>query len=390
VHLSVFVRLRPDTIPDVEPLVLGAAIAAVGVMIALTMRARAVRDALPRVEVHDGCTVRLDVDLAGFTVEPVRAFPPRLEMNFGLQDRWTSGDTTFDRRVRITAEERWLLARLSEEVRGAILELDRVCSCYISEGVLRGRVFAGPVRMRAAIQRAVRVALLLSEPIDVVSATADNARRDGIARVRKHCLTMLIRDHAPVSKALAHEMLQDPDPEVRLIAAEHAGPKAVSVLWELACDPTLSHQLRASAVGKYVALEMFDEARAKLLTLASEHQPAPIRAAVARAARMIGGPFEPVLIGMLKSDDDVVLREAVKALARIGTIASVEPLLLLAARSSAADDVRSWARRTVATIQSAQRGESGRLSVVEPSADGKLSVAEGGRLSMEDDDSRER
>jgi hypothetical protein len=68
----------------------------------------------------------------------------------------------------------------------------------------------------------------------------------------------------------------------------------------------------------------------------------------------------------------------------------VDPLLRLAARSSAADDVRALARRTVATIQSAARGEGGRLSVVEEESEGKLSVAEAGALSVKDDGSRER
>ena len=362
-----------------------AAIAAVGVMMLVAMRRRAAPDHIPWENTIGGCSVRRVAD--GFVVDPlVRPLPPRLEMNIQGQDRWRSGDPSFDDAILICGDERWLAARMNAEMRHQILQLNLACSAHISGGRLRARprkIFGGSHQLENAMQLAVRVAGLLAETIDVPRGIAENTR-DPIAGVRKQCLGILIRDHLPGSKLIASELLTDLDPDVRFIAARHVGARGSDVLWDLAKDRGVAERLRALALAEYVHFSMVAEAHARLGTLLLEPQTSLVKAAIARAVQTIGGPFEKQMLAMLEEDDRTQL-EAIKALARIGTLESVEPLLQLAKRSRADDEVRAMARQTVATIQNAARGEGGRLSVVEGEGAGKLSVAEGGELSVKED-----
>jgi hypothetical protein len=372
-----------------EPFAIAAALAGVAVALVVTMRRRSLRSHLAAIETLDGCTIRFDSDLAGFTVEPPRPFPARLEMGFGVFERWASGDPEFDRTIAITGEDRWLTARMNEGVRLTILELARGSgsTVMIMNGLLRIRmhVWARADRVQQMVQLAVLVARSITEEIDVPKEIADNAKHDSIARVRKRCLEIMIRDHLPASKQIAFEMLSDADPEVRLLAARHVGPRAVRVLWELASDFTLSGRVRAVAIAEYVHWETAPDARKGIEALCRGPQPEQVKAAIAKAVALIGGPFERQMIAMLEYGDPVAQLEATKALARIGTIQCVEPLLGLAQRSGAPLEVRALARRTVGQIQSAVRGEAGQLSVVQDEREGELSVAEGGEISLEDD-----
>jgi hypothetical protein len=369
----------------VEPIAIGAALAGLALLFSLVRR----RGNIERIHSAGGCTVRFDASRTAFTVEPPQPFPPRFELGFGVFERWSSGDPEFDRAVAIGGDDRWLRARMNAELRRSVAELARGSAIMIPHGRLSVRVnfFASDDRLRSTIELAVSVASAFAEPIDVPQSIAENAKRDPIAEVRRRCLDMLIRDHLPSSKQVAAEMLADVDPEVRLVAARTVGARAVSVLGALATDFTLSGKIRAQAIEAYVHHETFEEARSVMGALLEGPQPVPVKSALAKAVALIGGPFEPQMIAMLEYGDPVAQLEAIHALARIGTLAAVEPLLALAQRSGIHDEVRALARRTVGEIQFSSRGEGGRLSVVNAEGDGDLSFVGGGEVSLDEDGS---
>jgi HEAT repeat protein len=107
---------------------------------------------------------------------------------------------------------------------------------------------------------------------------------------------------------------------------------------------------------------------------------------VAALAQIGDAASEPALLRWLVATDSVPMKIGVaRALAQVGTVAAVEPLLPLTKGLLSDGDLKRTARAAIDTIQ-ARLGdvEAGRLSISELARqDGALSLAtEGGELSM--------
>jgi hypothetical protein len=346
--------------------------------------------ASPATKQFFGCSVRFAANRCRFAVLPSRPFPPKLEIRpRGSHEvgGFLTGDPQFDRTVFVKGDESWLAARLDRKVRGAILGLSSRGRLRVENGQLKIRfnIVEGSAAADDALAPAIDLCLALSGEIDLVRARIENAKNDPFPDVRTTCLKTLLADGSSEAGALAIEMLQDPDPAVRLAAAASAGERGVAAIGAIANDASADAQVRAEAIARYANNVDADEARRLFGELCKGVQPPRVLAAIANSIGRIGGDFENELIEILEKGDRLAQVEATIALRRIGTIACVGPLLALADRTAAPEEIRALARRTVGKIQDAARGEAGRLSMVHGEGEGELSLAGTGGLSLGDE-----
>jgi HEAT repeat protein len=143
-----------------------------------------------------------------------------------------------------------------------------------------------------------------------------------------------------------------------------------------------SYALRVQAVSAMAALGHYpNEQRARLEELIASADPRAIKAVAklletpAFQALDAGEAFEPILIGLL-GHDPTIAAVAIDALAKIGTVRAVEPLLACTRRILVDGTLRRAAREAVEQIQlRLDDVDRGRLSLAHDSdVEGALSL----------------
>jgi HEAT repeat protein len=319
------------------------------------------------------------------------------------------GDESFDAAVYVRGDEGEMLARLTPPARralktlierGAKLESGKL-ELELKTQVTDAHELTGTMRALAAAAR-----LFHLNGVSVPEALAHNAASDPEARVRLRNLSVLLRDHprTELARQAAAKALKDPEPAVRLRAAEFLPGTAASPVLQALVRSSAETWVRAEAlrvlartcayeeISDTVALalgapevELRQEAvraitrgraHAKVDALAEMANDPPLELveALVEAFEQLGGPrAEEALLRLLAHESNWVRALAAKALGTTGTVRAVEPLLPLT-RGLMGGDLQEAARDAVRQIQ-------GRLGDVEA---GALAVVDdqGGALSL--------
>jgi hypothetical protein len=290
----------------------------------------------------------------------------------------------------------------------------------LGQGTLRTSFVAGPQSSRFELAEVLGALLDLTRrllpPGDVERAVAERARTEPQPAARLHHLRTLVAHgtQADVREETLAAALSDPAPELRLEAARESGEAGRPVLQALAVDedaPDASRSQAVAALGSRLDSDVVRSVLAGALardrvktataciglletrgpeqvepiaaSLANERR--AIAAAAARALAQIGSAqAEPRLIEALARGGDVSL-EAVTALGRVGTVASVLPLRELEQANPRERAFVRACRTAVASIQARLTGaEQGQVGLAEPD-DGRLALADdaSGRLALE-------
>jgi len=369
---------------------------------------------------------RVRIDARGrvprdLTIGP-EGFVASIQKAFGGQDVET-GDLAFDDKARVRGDEARSIALLGEAVRRRLLARLPEFTVRNGEVYYEERGYGvGASRIASLIEDMAELSNALEiEDSEIPARLLENVRADGEAAVRRKSIEALAARHSDRKECAeaARHALRDRDAGTRLAAAEVAGGDAAFEAAEaVVADPSAPAETRARAI-EFVA-RRFDAGRAGPVVAGALGEEGPValsaaRAAgrlryapavprlssLARAARVdvareivialgaIGDPNgEQAAIEALEAADDGVRVAAARTLAKIGTVAAVEPLLPLTKGILPAGELRAAAAAAVRAIQSRLRpGERGSLSVTEIlSADGSLSLPEdeAGRVSLED------
>ena len=338
------------------------------------------------------------------------------------------GDPRFDAEFVALGVAARVLARLDAPTRAAALALVtgsvRVARVGLAEGSLEVEVPAsgfarGHPGLETAGRAAVALARLLAPPLDVDARLVENLRRDPEPGVRLQSLLALV-GHLPEGSARREALRQaarDPAPAIRLHAALALGDEGHALLVALADDTAAPDDCSAHAVRALGAAYPAARAEATLahgLTRPGRHETtaACISALVSQGPAAVGalgralvaapadlaetlaiavagcGPAlaEAPLLAALATGDAARERAATRALARVGTAASVLPLREAAARRLAGP-LRGLVHEAVAAIQSRIAGAPGTLSLADPRPAGQLSLSDppDGRVALTGD-----
>ena len=248
-----------------------------------------------------------------------------------------------------------------------------------------------------------------------------NALRDPNRKVRLRNLQVLTRKYAGKRVALnaLRGVLKSSDPEARLFALRELGPESLEFMLPVATDDRDPH-VRAVALrrlGSFAGERLWpiiqhglkarhqEERRAAIVAAGMTHHVAMVpriiakaedadpetAEAVAHALGVLGDPeAEPTLVKLLGHGSIEVQRAAATALAVVGTVVAVEPLLACGEGVFTDGELRRAASAAVASIRSRLGNvEAGRLSLAEhEKRDGALTLAEDAEAdaSAPDDD----
>ncbi|MGZ6143133.1 MAG: HEAT repeat domain-containing protein [Myxococcales bacterium] len=291
------------------------------------------------------------------------------------------GDPAFDDAVRADGSPAAVAAFLGRETRRALVELVGLGG-GLKNGALtfeRPGLTAAPGEIRRTVEMLVEFAAQLPSGT-VPELLLANATSDESA-VRKHNLELLAGQFpdAPETKVAADAALADPDPAIRLMAANLLrGERGKAALRALLEDPSASDDVLAEAVlaaGATRDASFVDPISA----LAKKHDRGLAEAVATALGKLGDARAETTLLRLLARDAADLKRAAATALGLAGTVQSVEPLLGSGAPASV---VRDSVRRIQARLGDV---EAGRLSVapddatagaLSPAADeGELSIA---------------
>jgi hypothetical protein len=249
---------------------------------------------------------------------------------------------------------------------------------------------------------------------DIPRRLADNVIHDPVTSVRQRNLEILI-DKFPgheESVRAARAARRFDHPATRMLAGRFLGIEGLPVIRDLVMEPAVDHWIRVQALTHYLASSGREKALALIAELLPDLEPgflSPIIAAGVRfrdtalmntlfthvddlgdedATELATGivqtgneTVESGLLLLLKRSSDTVRLAAVKALARTGSIAAVEPLLELTRGTlvPTGSELKTAAREAIDQIQHRLGDvEEGRLSFPATSEyDGGLSVAAG-------------
>jgi len=335
-------------------------------------------------------------------------------------------DDLFDELVLIEGDELQTVALLNSTVRAAATELIQ-SGGYVSDGEIHWRHTGGLVsaeQLNGRIDTLVRFAKTLELNRQDVhqqpTMLSRNALTDPLGSVRHRNLDLLLKNFPQhkVASATARQALADHLPEVRLIAAIHLQEEGHEVLKSLLennrlptarrCDGIRS--LRSEPLRMDMAPVIRQVARSGEPTVACcaiellamnddpelldifSHQAKPdidkdLAIAIAQtiAEQRIEGALD-ILLKLLAHKTASVQIETAKALAVVGRVEAIEPLLRLTEGFFTTGDVKPAAQRAVRTIQGRLGNvSSGQLSLTDAdAAQGALSVAsaEAGAVSM--------
>jgi hypothetical protein len=376
--------------------------------------------------------VRVIVDSPRESQAPLTLWPRPTEGDTAMR----TGDALFDAQWAVDGSSALVYACLDRAMRARLLMLHGGAGAQIvlAGGELRaelhGKVVDGKFRaeipgerraaaatpVTSALDREGGVLTLLLEiarglpgtlrATDVVARLAHNAREDPLPQVRIANVDLLAREFS--ARPQTHETLlgacTDPNPGVRLHAAQALGEERIDVLWALVEDPSvddtcaagavyalgarvaldralgiLEHALRTRRFGTvHACLERLGECgEAAVATLAKvlaiEDGELGVHAARALARSASPGAEGP-LVAALARDAAIRLAAAV-ALGECGTPSAVWPLREAEQKHAEAAFQRA-ARQAIAEIQARASGASpGQLS---------LAAGEAGQLSFPD------
>jgi hypothetical protein len=272
--------------------------------------------------------------------------------------------------------------------------------------------------LAVALSDLLRFAERLVQPGDVLQRLAENARHDWDPECRLESLMTLVEESPghPTTLETLRAAVADTHDEVRLQAGIALGEEGHEVLLGLASRewPSDSCSARAvDALGTHLPRERacaildqaLDTRRVEtavscleaLRRLGGAEVVKPLANALAvgkgtiaeRAARALGWTGQTAAEGPLIAalDREDARAAAARALAYVGTVEAVMPLMEAEARYPRDKELRLAARQTVTDIQTRLSGASrGQLSLAEGAA-GHVSLAEGegGELSLADD-----
>jgi hypothetical protein len=355
-----------------------------------------------------------------------------LKQLFGGRDLKV-GDTEFDRRVEVKGPEVNALAALNEPARRAIEALEAAVAkgvtfnggalkFKLSGHLVENRAFWGGVeraQVRQLIQQAVHAGELLSVPHrDLRAALARNALQDSVPEVRIRNLQALAAHypHGALARKAGQRAIQEDDPHLRLLGARLlGGDQGAAELATLAKGLGFTPALRVAALAELARTSRFTQlwqaAREMLSAEDASFQrdvlgvlgalraqaPAdperallgdriavlaldpPLADACALALAAVGDSLsQPVLLRLLGAGETAVKIAAANALARVGTIEAVAPLVEQARPVLMNGDLKEALREAVRRIQGRLGdAEEGRLSLAtQPEAAGGLSLAE--------------
>jgi HEAT repeat protein len=321
------------------------------------------------------------------------------------------GDPAFDQELRVNGPPLNTVAVLNQRNRALLLR-SFTGGIEVVDGEVRFKVPDRPGDVRGIadlIRFTVSVAQACRLQESVPDALARNVEADPEAGVRRSSLELLIQHHpeASATTAATRKAMDDPDPEIRLLAAtsdkgmyghaalerliesdvdEGVRARALAELarsYGTAVSPTVRKALHAQAPAvrrsaiDAVALLHDLEALPNLCALLPSD---PCAADCARALWVLGDARgEAALLQFLAQGETPVQTAAAKALGACGTIKAVEPLLEHARGLLLPGDLKEAARDAVRAIQSRLGDvEAGRLALAEPMAEqGALSISGG-------------
>ncbi|MBI5368778.1 MAG: hypothetical protein HZA54_17210, partial [Planctomycetes bacterium] len=377
-------------------------------------------------------TVALTVGLPGFPFRfGVRPRPPGASAATGASSAYLlmTGDPALDDVAEVQGEEAPTRALLHEANRTLLREQVVGEGRRIENGAATARLRYARAGERTLVET-VESLVQLSERLrlrtrDVPTALRENAESDPVDGVRRLNLEALLC-HSPgtaETEDLCRRLAKDVQEVAwtRLLAARGLGSDSAQWLELLAHSPGIDPKTRLAAFGDLRAL-ISPGARVRLALELIEAASPHVRAAALRtlgelnevgafervllcaadadvvtaaaAAETLGifadARAEPQLLALLGRPNDVLQIAALKALARVGTLAASGPLTQLATGGAATVSPRVWAAAEEA-LKSIQRrvgsAAGGRLSLAVVGDDrGGLSLARGaGDLSVAGD-----
>jgi HEAT repeat protein len=370
-----------------------------------------------------------EVSIEGLAGIPQELSLHRLNPSAGSREPGIlTGDTAFDLNVRVLGNEAKALALLDSDTRELVLR-------HIAHGwaaVDNGRLSCRHRELRQA-GNAVPELLELARHLvircqDVPARLAANAHYDATEGVRFRSLLVLLSQFAEheVTGEVCRKLLEltqqklrngMPCDRVELEAARALADQGLETVCDMALHATgdklrlraIEHLTRASWAEQVLPVleQLLDDPSIPVLNAAINaigrfrHQPAvakllallrpraPTTAVIVQALTRIADPrVEESLLPLLRSADLHVLTTTISALARLGSIRAVEPLLQLARTK------RGLARRVEEAIERIQSrlpdAEPGQLSIATTSEhEGALSPADSAQgavsLASEDD-----
>lgn len=328
------------------------------------------------------------------------------------------GDPDFDELVYARGSELLLTALLDHTTRPLVFGL-------VNRG---GRVAGGILRLSdpdvragdvpGTVQDLLETVAHLDRPADLVERLCAIARRDPQPGARLHALSLLTGRMAddPRVRVVCRELLDAPEEELRLAAATFMGeegrasllaiarnvpgdnPNAVRAIRVLGrrlagdeagdiLDAARRADCRGVVLAAIDALALIgDGAALRRLPMVRTLGDAELAVGVVTALGRSGNPAaEGRLISALDDERPSVIRAAVEALGRVGTVAAIPWLRRLA--EGGEHSLRGPARQAMAAIQSRLPGASpGQLSIA-TGEEGQLSMADdrGGRVALSAD-----
>lgn len=338
-----------------------------------------------------------------------------------------TGDAPFDAQIRVTGNSLTCRSLLDPLTRDAVVRaFDDFPGLTVNAGVLswNGR----PPDVHGSATRLLDLASHLVPP-DLLAGLEKSALTDPAPSIRQRSLELLLTrfPSAPETHRIALAALGDAEPMIRLRAALFLGEEARPELAALASSESLPAEVRAEAVRNAGLLER--EAAAtivrgaltdrrelvrnsaiitvgklklancndRLAVLVRRSPPALQLTIVEAAAATEDESAETPLLAALEGEAQDVKLAAVRALARVGSIRSVEPLLAMRGSQLLAGELGPAAGAAVIAIQARLAGAgAGQLALTEntggeisfPGAEaGALSVpnAESGSLTLPED-----
>lgn len=337
------------------------------------------------------------------------------------------GDPAIDDHFAISGPEDLVLALFDGELRHQLERFD-ARALHVSLGTVVYEYAAhvtDPEELRPRMKEVSRLAHRLElAPEQIGARLLFNAKRETNLEVRRRLYKLLLKEGAPADSATeaAKVGIADVDPLIRMLAALQLGPDFYEQVERIAREEELSYEARIFAFSELAArapvlwgstfidrvmnLDGRSVQRAVLRSLV-EAERSDLAEAVARATKEIelapetwseiaealgflGVPtVEPLLLEILRSPMSALRMSAIGALARIGSVAAVEPLHAITRDFlSHSVEIREAAKQAITEIQSRiENGGSGRLSLVENNEHrGAVSLpTEGGELSYSSD-----
>jgi hypothetical protein len=326
-----------------------------------------------------------------------------------------TGDPAFDRLIAAGGRVGAVRALLRAPARHAIVTLARGAAVRLRNGEFTYEILDRVIdtgRLAALIHSTLAALRTLCPVSDVSAALAQAAHSDPAPGVRARCLATLLSeepDHPRTSGAL-DAALADPSDSVRVVAATALGERGVPVLREIAMREEGEEEPSARAIallGRHLPVEqtlaILDSAleRKRLAVAAAAigslgrsgdavafrrllvllHGSVKSLAVVAAGALGEGTSpaTEPALIQALASSPALPVQDAiVRALGRVGSIATIAHLRAMLASGECHSSLVPIVQHAIAAIQA-------RLTNASP---GQVSLAEGesGQVSLVSDD----